>query len=291
MPVARCSWKMDEKRIKKINNNINFNKFRIMKKFSLLVAAVAAMVFASCGNKTAANQGNGDSVSFEQSQIEEKIMVELDSIIDQWHKLGPVDGIFANGKIQLSDDELKVKPNYLLPASIADDMSLLSQKYRAMGMLVVDKKVASLYKMDTDAYTASITKIATDVNDNALQEAANGDMSDGKAFYLAEKEAGRINFFWETSAAGLIETFYILSQNQEKFLQAFDDQTASDMTYHIAVLKLALDDLATYDANIKGLVDILAPLNELNAISVDQLKEQLERMRPQIEKARGEMLK
>ena len=63
------------------------------------------------------------------------------------------------------------------------------------------------------------------------------------------------------------------------------------MTYHIAVLKLALDDLATYDPNIKGLVDILSPLNELNAISVDQLKEQLEKMRPQIEKARGEMLK
>ena len=57
------------------------------------------------------------------------------------------------------------------------------------------------------------------------------------------------------------------------------------------MLKLALDDLATYDPNIKGLVDILAPLNELNAISVDQLKEHLERMRPQIEKARSEMLK
>lgn len=262
-----------------------------MKKFSFVIAACAALVLASCGNKTAANQNASDSVSFEQSQIEEKIMVELDSIVDQWHKLGPVDGIFANGKIQLSDDEIKVKPNYLLPANVADDMSLLSQKYRAMGMLVVDKKVASLYKMDTDAYTASITKIATDVNDNALQTAANGDMADAKAFYEAEKEAGRINFFWETSAAGLIETFYVISQNQEKFIQAFDDQTASDMTYHIAVLKLALDDLATYDPNIKGLVDILAPLNELNAISVDQFKEQLEKMRPQIEKARGEMLK
>ena len=290
MPLARYSGKMDEKRLIRKKKYINFNTL-IMKKFSFVIAAFAAMVLASCGNKTAANQNASDSVSFEQSQIEEKIMVELDSIVDQWHKLGPVDGIFANGKIQLSDDELKVKPNYLHPANIADDMSLLSQKYRAMGMLVVDKKVASLYKMDTDAYTAAITKIATDVNDNALQTAANGDMSDAKAFYEAEKEAGRINFFWETSAAGLIETFYVISQNQEKFIQAFDDQTASDMTYHIAVLKLALDDLATYDPNIKGLVDILAPLNELNAISVDQFKEQLEKMRPQIEKARAEMLK
>lgn len=60
-----------------------------MKKFSFVIAAFAAMVLASCGNKTAANQNASDSVSFEQSQIEEKIMVELDSIVDQWHKLGP----------------------------------------------------------------------------------------------------------------------------------------------------------------------------------------------------------
>lgn len=43
--------------------------------------------------------------------------------------------------------------------------------------------------------------------------------------------------------------------------------------------------------HIKELVDILAPLNELNAINVDQLKEQIGKMKPQIETARAQMLK
>ena len=112
-----------------------------------------------------------------------------------------------------------------------------------------------------------------------------------KARYNTAKENGRINFFWETATALVVENLYVLSQNVDKFLPAIDDKYASDMTYHIALLKLSLDDLAAYDNNIKELAEILAPLNELNAISVEQLKEQIAKMKPQIETARAQMLK
>lgn len=262
-----------------------------MKKISFLFAAAFAMILASCGSKTAAEQSDSDSVSFEQSQIEEKIMVELDSIADEWNKLAPVEGVLSNGKIQLSEDEIKVKPDYLLDLAKVEDLSLLSQKYRAIGMLTVDKKVAELYKMDVDAYKATLAKLATDVNDPAINIKDNSTTEDLKAFYNAEKENGRINLFWEASAAGIVENLFVLSQNIEKFLPAFDDKAASDFTYHIALLKLALDDLATYDNNIKGIVDVMAPINELNAISVNQFREQLNKMKPQIEAVRAELLK
>lgn len=262
-----------------------------MKKISFLFAAAFVMILASCGSKTAAEQSDSDSVSFEQSQIEEKIMVELDSIADEWNKLAPVEGVLSNGKIQLSEDEIKVKPDYLLDLAKVEDLSLLSQKYRAIGMLTVDKKVAELYKMDVDAYKATLAKLATDVNDPAINIKDNSTTEDLKAFYNAEKENGRINLFWEASAAGIVENLFVLSQNIEKFLPAFDDKAASDFTYHIALLKLALDDLATYDNNIKGIVDVMAPINELNAISVDQFREQLNKMKPQIEAVRAELLK
>ena len=262
-----------------------------MKKLTFVVAAAAALVLASCGNKSNANQELADSISFEQSQIEEKIMKELDSVADEWGKLAPVEGVFTNGKIQLSEEELKVKPDYLLSPDVINDLSLLSQKYRAIGALVVDKEVAKLYKMDADAYSAAITKLATDIDDPSINLKDGATSENIKAFYVAEKEAGRMNFFWEASSAAIVENLFVISQNIEKFLPAFDDKTASDMTYHIALLKIALDDLATYDQNIKAIDELLAPLNELNAISVDQLKEQLEVMRPQIEKARAEMLK
>ncbi len=262
-----------------------------MKRISFLFAAAIALVLASCGGKTAGEQNDSDSVSFEQSQIEEKIMMELDSVADEWNKLAPVEGVLSNGKIQLSDEEIKVKPDYLLDLAQIENLSLLSQKYRAIGMLSVDKKVAELYKMDVDAYKATIAKLATDVNDPAINVKDNSSTDDVKAFYSAERENGRINLFWEASAAAIVENLYVISQNIDKFLPAFDDQSASDFTYHIALLKLSLDDLATYDNNIKALDELMAPLNELNAISVDQFREQLNKMKPQIEAVRAELLK
>ncbi|MBO5233285.1 MAG: hypothetical protein J6B33_03130 [Prevotella sp.] len=263
-----------------------------MKKFSFLLAATAALVLASCGGKkTDANQESKDSVSFEQSQIEQKVMAELDSVADIYNSLNPVEGVFANGKIQLSDEELKAKPAYLYDLKNIDNLSLLSQKYRALGVLAVDAKVAEIYKMDSDAYAAAIAKIATDVNDPAVKFNKDYSAEDLKAFYAAEKENGRLNFFWEASAAAVVENLFVLSQNVDKFLPAFDDKSASEFSYHVALLKLSLDDLAEYDTHIKELVDILAPLNELNAINVDQLKEQIGKMKPQIETARAQMLK
>lgn len=262
-----------------------------MKKFSFFVAAAAALMLASCGSKTQQAEESQDTISFEQSQIEEKVMVELDSIADEWGKLKPIEGVYANGKIQLSEDELKSKPTYLLDADATNNLTLLSQKYRALGMYLVDIEVAKLYNMDVDAYKAAIAKIVADVNDPAAAFKEENTPEAIKAFYVAEKENGRINFFWEQSAAVLVEQLYVISQNTDKFMPAFDDESASQLTYHIALLKLSLDDLATYDKNIQGLVEVLAPLNELNAISVEQLKEQLAKMKPQIEAARAALLK
>ena len=263
-----------------------------MKKFSFLAVAAVALALVSCGKKTAATEETQDTTSFEQAQIEEKMMVVLDSIAEEWGKLKPVEGVFANGKIQLSEDEIKAKPSYLLDLKTVDGLSTLSQKYRALGMIVCDQRVAELYKMDTDTYKQTLTKLVADVNDPAIKGLDKAlTPEDIKAFYKAEKENGRINFFWEASAACVIENLYVISQNTNKFLPAFDDQSASDLTYHIALLKLSLDDLATYDPNIKAIDEVLAPLNELNAVSVAQLKEQLEKMKTQIEAARASLLK
>lgn len=262
-----------------------------MKKLTFIVAAVAAMVFASCGNKTEQAAKTQDTVSFEQAQIEENTMMELDSIAEEWGKLAPVEGVFANGKIQLSDEELKAKPEYLLDLNKVNDLSLLSQKYRAIGIIGVDMKVAELYKMDTDAYKATIAKIATEINDPAIDTKGESTAETVKTVYAAEKENGRINLFWEEATSAVVEQLYVMSQNTEKFLPAFDDKTVADLTLHITLLKLSLDNLATYDRNIKELVDVLAPLNELNAISVVQFKEQLAKMKQQIEAARAALLK
>ena len=56
-----------------------------MKKLSILAATFAAIVFASCGNKTAQNAESADSVvkSFEQEQIEASIKMHVDSLASE----------------------------------------------------------------------------------------------------------------------------------------------------------------------------------------------------------------
>ena len=262
------------------------------KKIILLAAAALTMLFTACGGtKSSKTTDETDTLAFEQEQIEENIMAQLDSIADLWGSIKPTEGLYTEGKIQLTEDEKKVKPTYLLKAKDVADLSLLSQKYRAIGMLTVDRNVMLLHEGGTEVMDAALTKIASEVGDNAIKGVNSKSMTDIKGLYKNEKENGRINLFWEMASAAIIENLYVTSQNLDKFILAFNDQQASDLSYQVALLKLSLDDLATYDSNIKELDELLAPLNSLNASNVEEFKAQLKAMKPQIETIREQMLK
>ena len=253
---------------------------------------LAALSFAACGNKTTKDIKGVDTVSFEQTQVEQRIMAELDSIAELWNGTQQVQDLYRNGKLALSADEKKAKPTYLLKAEDVADLALLSQKYRAFGIYAMDREIADLYEMDVTDLDAAMQKIAVEIGDPAIGAYSKVESSsDIKAFYVAEKDAGRVNLFWETVAAAVVENLYIMSQNSEKFLNVFDDKLASDLSYQINLLHISLDELASYDSNIKELDEMLAPLSQLNATSTAQLKEQVMKIKPQIATIRAELLK
>lgn len=263
-----------------------------MKKLTFMCLAALALLATSCANKTASADSDQDSaIAFEQSQVEQKVKLELDSLAAEWSKLSSVQSVLTNGKITLSDDELKLKPTYLLDLKAADDLAELSQKYRALGIYAVDKQVAELYKQDLEGYNALMAKIAADINDPAVKGIQAPNPDDIKTFYAEEEKAGRINLFWEASAAATVEAMYVIVQNTDKFLPAFDDKAASEITLRLQLIKLSLDDLAQYDTNIAALGKILEPLNTINAINAAQLKEQLAAAKPKVEAARAALLK
>ena len=101
----------------------------------------------------------------------------------------------------------------------------------------------------------------------------------------------RINYFWQLAATSLVEELYIMNQNADKFITAFDDESASNVTYRIALLIDAVDRLASYDPEIEPVAEAIAPLSVLNAISVDQLKSQLAEAKDQIVAARTALTK
>ncbi len=266
-----------------------------MKKLTVLAIAFAAVLITACGGKKTENVAQEDSLkSFEQSQIEASIKMHFDSIAAEFGKLKQPN-FLKEGKdgITLSNDEKKVKPEYLLPASAADEATTLAEKYRVLTALTVDKNIAKLYEMPIEDYDKAIAKLVADINDPSFKAIENIETvyETTTTLYDEMEKNGRINFFWQMAAASLVEELYIANQNTEKFLSAFDDEAVSNITFRVVLILDAINRLAEYDPEIKPVADALAPLDVLNATTVSELKSQLAEAKGQIEAARKSILK
>jgi hypothetical protein len=143
-----------------------------MKKLSILAIAFAAVVFAACGGKKSEQaEVAADSLkSFEQQQIEASIKMHFDSIAAEIGKLKQLPFLSeGDDGIKLTKEEKQVKPDYLLPASAAEEATTLAEKYRILSALNVDKKIAALYEMPTEDYDKAITKLVADINDPSFK--------------------------------------------------------------------------------------------------------------------------
>ena len=102
---------------------------------------------------------------------------------------------------------------------------------------------------------------------------------------------GRINYFWQLVAGSLVEEIYVMSQNVDKFITVFDDESASNVTFRIVLLSDAISRLAQYDPEFEPVADAIEALSPLNAISVEQLKSQLAETKEKIAEARNALMK
>jgi len=267
-----------------------------MKKLSILAAAFAAIVFAACGNKTAQNAESADSVkSFEQQQIEASIKMHVDSLASEIGKLKMVPFLQSdgNGGIKLTKEELQVKPDYLLDPAVAENATVLSEKYRLLSALDIDRRAAKLYEMPTEDYDKAITKLAADINDPSFKILDNeGSVSETTQILYDEMEKnGRLNYFWQLAASSLVEQLYLANQNSDKYLSTFTDEAAASTTFRIVLILDALNRLSQYDPEIKPVAEALAPLEVLNATSVSELKAQIAEAKDKINAAREALIK
>ena len=250
-----------------------------MKKLSILAVAFAALTFAACGgNKNAQNAEQADSTkSFEQEQIEAAIKMHFDSLASELGKLKQLPLVQKDGTIALTEEEKQVKPDYLLDLSAADNAMTLSEKYRVLSAIEVDKEVAKLYDMPTDEYDKVITKLASDINDPSFKviDDASNIYEASQTLYDAMNDNGRINYFWQIVATSLVEQLYVTSQNTDKFIGAFTDEAAANVTFRIVLIQDALNRLTEYDPEMTPVAKAIAPLSVLNAISVEEFKSQL----------------
>ena len=266
-----------------------------MKKLSIFAVVLAAMAFTACGgNKNAqVSEEAANEKSFEQEQVEAKIKVELDSLAAELGKLKKLPIIQeGDGGIQLTEQEKQVKPDYLMSPAVAENATTLAEKYRMISALSVDKTVAAMYDMPVADYQTAITKLVADVNDPSFQEIEDAAtiLETSQQLYAAMEKNGRINYYWQLVATSLIEQLYVMTQNTEKFVAAFDDEAAANVTYRIVLLTDAVARLAEYDPDLEPVANAVEPLVVLNAMTVGELKSQLENAKEKIVESRNALI-
>ena len=268
------------------------------------MAIAVVLSVASCKNNNKKQAQEAEAVDYSEATAEkilaDEINVDLANLVESAKKIKPVAFLKTqkDGKLVLSDKEKKVKPDYLIAPESANDLVTLSQKYRAVGMLTSDKIIAELYEMPTNVFNEAIFKLLKDINDPALEAFFTLPPMDIETnreafatFVDDEYNEGRINFFWEGIAALTVEQVYILSQNIDKFLPAFTDETAADITYNFVCLHDGLTKTVNASPEMESLNEILKPLYVINAITVDELKGQLTQVKDEIAAAREQLLK
>lgn len=268
-----------------------------MKKFSFALIAAAAFIMASCGNKQKAEEVANDSTeTFEEKQIKAGMNAQLDSLTNLWMQIKrrEIFDVDPDDKIVISAEEKKVAPDYLYtPDKLKGKLETLSAKYRALVVFSIDQQIGTLYGMN-DVWSSAIEKLGAEVNDPVMKLVQDGEINFddenhiavNEKVYKTEEEAGRANYFWETSAAAIVEQTYLLSVNQDKLLAHLTDEDAEKLTFRIILLNDAYENLAEYNPQLMQLLSVLQPLSKLNAITVDQLREQLNESKEEIAQAR-----
>ncbi|MCQ2157134.1 MAG: hypothetical protein MJY53_01940 [Bacteroidales bacterium] len=274
-----------------------------MKKLSIVLLAAAIVALPSCKNNNK-NAGEQEAKDYSESTaseiVEETLKADLTNLIQSAKSIKPVPFIKAqkDGKLVLSEKEKMVKPDYLLNPSITSKLATLYQKYRAVGMLTTDKNIADMYEMPISDYNEAIFKVLTDINDPALMNFytlpsidIESDREAFSTFVDEEYEEDRANFFWDGIAAAMVEQVFILTRDVDKFMPMFTDELAADITFNFVCVHDGLTKMVDAYPEMASLNEVLTPLYVINAINVEQLREQLLSVKEDVENARAFLLK
>lgn len=264
------------------------------KSYLIMIAAVIVITaaLAGCKNRKPAEK------PFEQAQLEEHIQMQIDSLaaLASTKDVAHIFTTLDDGSFALTDADKLIKPAYLIDPAVVSSLTRLDQKYHAMPMLASDIQVAKAFGMDVEPMKAALAKLVADINDPSFKKFQENDnksnpMEAMKKLYEDEKANGRLAFFWDLNAAMSVETLYHVSQYSDKFLPLFTDQDASDITLRLFLAIQSVGALSDYYPGMKELYNALKPLEELNAMDVEELRSQLVGMKVELETARAALLR
>jgi hypothetical protein len=283
-------------------NIINIQKDLNMRKIAIALLFASALIVGACGNTASKKKdaGTKSDVSLQEQYLTQDLIIKIDSLIAGFQQLGVMPHMKAidEGILVLTDREKRVKPTYLMPLARVNELITLNQKCRALAVYAVDREIAQLYEMPLEEYDKVIAQLMVDTDNVSLMEGAeikvevNALDVNSWIVTMGEEQLGKeqMHLFFETIAAGIMESLYITSLDIPRYITYFNDQTASEVSYRFLLVVEGIKSLMPYHPELESIRGILEPLNVINAINVKQLEEQLNTLAVVIADGRNKLL-
>lgn len=273
-----------------------------MRKIAIALLFASALIVGACGNTASKKKdaGTKSDVSLQEQYLTQDLIIKIDSLIAGFQQLGVMPHMKAidEGILVLTDREKRVKPTYLMPLARVNELITLNQKCRALAVYAVDREIAQLYEMPLEEYDKVIAQLMVDTDNVSLMEGAeikvevNALDVNSWIVTMGEEQLGKeqMHLFFETIAAGIMESLYITSLDIPRYITYFNDQTASEVSYRFLLVVEGIKSLMPYHPELESIRGILEPLNVINAINVKQLEEQLNILAVVIADGRNKLL-
>ncbi|MFA5288025.1 MAG: hypothetical protein WC361_01610 [Bacteroidales bacterium] len=273
-----------------------------MRKIAIALLFASALIVGACGNTASKKKdaGTKSDVSLQEQYLTQDLIIKIDSLIAGFQQLGVMPHMKAidEGILVLTDREKRVKPTYLMPLARVNELITLNQKCRALAVYAVDREIAQLYEMPLEEYDKVIAQLMVDTDNVSLMEGAeikvevNALDVNSWIVTMGEEQLGKeqMHLFFETIAAGIMESLYITSLDIPRYITYFNDQTASEVSYRFLLVVEGIKSLMPYHPELESIRGILEPLNVINAINVKQLEEQLNTLAVVIADGRNKLL-
>jgi len=244
-----------------------------MKRTLTLIACVAVCctMAVSCKNAKTA-EPTQEEIQAQKVALADSVLAEIDAIADEFI-YAAADG-FRIVNFELTEEEIMVKPDYLLDPSFANTLVSKSQKINALAVFLVELMVRKIYDMPLEETKEVMAKLAVELNHpidvNVTTDFEMQASDKIRKEYEAFKERGELAYFWQFQNAIHFETCYVIAQNPEMFIgKITDDQWKLFAKVKRARIK-GIEELANYDEEMA----VVKIFREANAVSAT--KEEIE---------------
>lgn len=277
-----------------------------MKKSYLLIAlAVVAAMTVSCKNsnskKSEKQAETKDIVDAAKVIFADDVLATIDQLAETYITSAEPGDILSQVVSDLNDKEKLLKPDYLLDPTETYNLLTRKQKINALGIMLPERIVREAYGLPLDEFKAAAARLMADVNFPISMDMVNKEIPFServKKAYEVCKERGDLSYFWQFEFAVITSTLYLVSQNPDLFLRNVTEEQYLAFDKRFRSLRSALLELAKYDEEIAGVVEILDKNKATSNEELDKLCSSFDGFKQQIvdskyiyAASRAEMLK